>query len=102
MVTSKYSKERKENRLGYSPRLDVGVMAKLSFFLDMLKFLKTNFSYGKMSKEFKSVVKNTFFWPFHPPMGDLENSYIFRKFKFQNKAEKVFFLPKPAPILKEK
>ena len=53
-----------------------------------------------MSKEFKSEVKNTFCVLF-TPYGNLKTSHIFRKFKFQNKAE-FFFLPKIVSILKVK
>ena len=87
--------------LWYSPRLDVDLMAKWTFFSICLKSIKLYFSYRKISKEFKSEVKNTFLWPFHPPYGDLKTSHIFRKFKFQNKTV-FFFLPKKCSYFKSK
>ena len=64
------------NLLRYIPRLDVGLMAKLTFFLICKSSLKLYFSCRKISKEFKSEVKNTFLWPFHSPM-EISKNHIF-------------------------
>ena len=55
-----------------------------------------------MSKEFKYEVKIHFCDLFTLPYGDFKTSHIFRKFKFQNIADFILFLPKNVHILNVK